>query len=133
MEKYNDYSRPEELGARAGKDVIDIKLGPAIVGVINRDEESEDDYILSIKGEIVGNWILRNGSFQVIALKKENGIAFLYLNGSAGCFKPWLDSEDIDCIRDFFEEEDASEEQIKDAFKVLGDSKILSYDETIEN
>lgn len=120
----------EKLGAHCGHDVVHVENGKAKVGVINYYAQSEKDYLFKIKGEILKNYLFRDGTFQVILFSPENhsGVAILYLNGSEGAWK-LLCSGDDDFNKETLEAEceDITSEQFNEITDIVNSLGLLDY------
>jgi len=120
----------EKLGAHCGCDVVHVENGKAIVGVINYHATSEKDYLFKIKGEVLKNYLFRDGTFQVILFSPKNhpGIAILYLNGSEGAWK-LLCSSDDDFDKETLEAEceDITPDQINEMTDIVNSLGLLDY------
>lgn len=120
----------EKLGAHCGHDVVHVENGKAIVGVINYYATGEKDYLFKIKGEILKNYLFRDGTFQVILFSPKNrsGVAILYLNGSEGAWK-LLCSGDDDFNKETLEAEceDITPDQINEITDIVNSLGLLDY------
>lgn len=120
----------EKLGAHCGHDVVHVENGKAIVGVINYYATGEKDYLFKIKGEILKNYLFRDGTFQVILFSPKNrsGVAILYLNGSEGAWK-LLCSGDDDFNKETLEAEceDITPDQTNEITDIVNSLGLLDY------
>lgn len=120
----------EKLGAHCGHDVVHVENGKAIVGVINYYATGEKDYLFKIKGEILKNYLFRDGTFQVILFSPKNrsGVAILYLNGSEGAWK-LLCSSDDDFDKETLEAEceNITPDQINEMTDIVSSLGLLDY------
>lgn len=120
----------EKLGAHCGHDVVHVENGKATVGVINYHATGEKDYLFKIKGEILKNYLFRDGTFQVILFSPKNhsGVAILYLNGSEGAWK-LLCSGDDDFNKETLEAEceDITSDQINEIIDIVNSLGLLDY------
>ena len=130
MSKIQDLVNVEKLGARCGHDVVHVENGKAKVGVVNYYAEDEKDYLFKIKGEVLKNYLFRDGTFQVILFSPENrpGVAILYLNGSEGAWK-LLCSGDGDFSKENLEAEceDITPEQFNEMAEIVNSLGLLDY------
>ena len=119
----------EKLGACCGHDVVHVENGKAKVGVINYYAQGEKDYLFKIKGEILKNYLFRDGTFQVILFSPENhsGVAILYLNGSAGAWKVLFSEDDFDKEALEAECEGITPDQINEIIEIASSLGLLDY------
>lgn len=119
----------EKLGACCGHDVVHVENGKAKVGVINYYAQGKKDYLFKIKGEILKNYLFRDGTFQVILFSPENhsGVAILYLNGSEGAWKVLFSEDDFDKEALEAECEGITPEQISEITGVASSLGLLDY------
>jgi hypothetical protein len=119
----------EKLGARCGHDVVHVENGKAKVGVINYYAQGKKDYLFKIKGEILKNYLFRDGTFQVILFSPENhsGVAILYLNGSEGAWKVLCSGDDFDKETLEAECEDITPDQISEITEIVSSLGLLDY------
>lgn len=119
----------EKLGACCGHDVVHVENGKAKVGVINYYAQGEKDYLFKIKGEILKNYLFRDGTFQVILFSPENhsGVAILYLNGSEGAWKVLFSEDDFDKEALEAECEGITPDQINEITEIASSLGLLDY------
>lgn len=119
----------EKLGAHCGHDVVHVENGKAVVGVINYHATSEKDYLFKIKGEILKNYLFRDGTFQVILFSPKNhpGVAILYLNGSEGAWKLLCSGDDFDKETLEAECEGITFGQIEEITDIVNSLGLLDY------
>lgn len=119
----------EKLGACCGHDVVHVENGKATVGVINYHATGEKDYLFKIKGEILKNYLFRDGTFQVILFSPKNhpGVAILYLNGSEGAWKLLCSSDDFDKETLEAECEGITFGQIEEITDIINSLGLLDY------
>ena len=130
MSRIQNLVDVEKLGACCGHDVVHVENGKAKVGVINYYAEDEKDHLFKIKGEVLKNYLFRDGTFQVILFSPENhpGVAILYLNGSEGAWK-LLCSEDGDFSKENLEDdcEDITPDQFNEMADIVNSLGLLDY------
>lgn len=119
----------EKLGACCGHDIVHVENGKAKVGVINYYAQGKKDYLFKIKGEILKNYLFRDGTFQVILFSPENhsGVAILYLNGSEGAWKVLFSEDDFDKEALEAECEGITPEQIGEITEITSSLGLLDY------